>query len=74
MSPRETQAESLTKRLLAIKPVRSTMANYWNGATVQCDCGSENVEYVKDVDHDMGTCEVFKCQDCGKSIHNELPD
>ena len=50
------------------------MTKAWDGGTVKCDCGSTNVEYVKDSDHDGGTCEVFRCQDCHTRIHIELPD
>lgn len=50
------------------------MATCWDGATVKCDCGSLNVKYEDDRDHDGGTCEVFRCQDCRASIHIELPD
>jgi len=51
------------------------MANYWSGGKAVCDkCQSENVESLGDVDHDYGTCEVFKCSDCGNSWHDELPD
>lgn len=50
------------------------MTTCWSGATVKCDCGSLRVEYVKDVDHDDGSCEVFKCEDCGASFHIEMPD
>jgi len=49
-------------------------AHAWNGAAVKCDCGSTNVKYEKDVDHDGGSCEIFRCLDCRKRIHVELPD
>jgi hypothetical protein len=46
----------------------------WDGATVKCDCGSSDCEYVKDVDHDDGSCEVFQCLACNRHFHVELPD
>jgi hypothetical protein len=47
----------------------------WAGATVTCDwCKSTLVQYVKDVDHDDGSCEVFECLACNHRIHVELPD
>ena len=50
-------------------------AKTWTGATVTCDtCESQNCEYVKDVDHDGGSCEVYKCLDCQSRFHIELPD
>lgn len=47
----------------------------WNGAEVVCDkCGSKDVIYLTDEEHDGGDCEVFHCNSCGKSIHIEMPD
>lgn len=47
----------------------------WSGATVKCgDCGSEDVEYVRDEEHDGGDCEVFRCNSCNRTLHIELPD
>ena len=57
-----------------VEQIRRMVAHYWNGVKAVCECGSENTKYIKDVDHDDGTCEVIKCLDCGKSWHNELPD
>jgi hypothetical protein len=51
-------------------------ATCWTGAQVFCDddeCHGR-VDYVEDVDHDDGSCEVFKCRACGKRVHVELPD
>lgn len=55
-------------------PQESPPVHDWEGATVKCTCGSFDVKYIEDRDHDMGTCEVFKCQSCGKRIHIEMPD
>ena len=50
------------------------MTKCWSGAEVDCPkCGGE-VEYVKDMDHDFGTCEIFDCLVCGHRIHVEMPD
>jgi hypothetical protein len=46
----------------------------WGGYPARCDCGAENAAYVKDVDHDGGTCEVFRCRACGSLFHVEMPD
>ena len=54
-------------------------ANAWNGAEVihearnPSGCHGE-VEYLRDDDHDGGSCEVFRCLKCGASIHIEMPD
>jgi len=56
----DVEAENLTK--------------CWSGAAVKCDCGSHRVDYVKDVECGPGDCEVFRCQNCGASIHIALPD
>jgi hypothetical protein len=51
------------------------MTKAWDGATVKCEwCGSLLVEYVKDVEHDGGDCEVFECLACSRRMHVELPD
>jgi len=42
--------------------------------TPKCNrCGGP-MHYVKDVDHDEGTCEVYDCDVCGHRMHFELPD
>lgn len=47
----------------------------WNGADLKpCRCGSDDWESRDDVDHDDGSCEVFRCRSCGHSFHIELPD
>jgi len=47
----------------------------WDGRDVFCDeCRSANCEYEKDVEHDSGSCEVFRCKDCGRANHVTLPD
>ena len=49
------------------------MANSWSDAEVLCRCRSKT-EYLRDEDHDGGSCEIFKClAGCG-TIHVELPD
>lgn len=49
-------------------------ATAWNNVPVWCDrCGGAT-DYLKDVDHDDGVCEVFQCRACGARLHNELPD
>ena len=48
-------------------------ATNWENRQVWCDCGGATV-YWRDVEHDGGDCEVFKCLTCGKHIHVELPD
>ena len=52
----------------------NTPAKTWTGGLATCDCGATNAEYLKDRDHDGGTCEVFRCRNCGGSFHVELPD
>lgn len=47
----------------------------WTGKPAVCEhCDSMNCQYVKDVDHDDGSCEVFDCRACGRRFHVELPD
>ena len=51
----------------------------WDGATLICtnkNCKSsdENIKYIKDMDHDSGSCSVYKCTACNESFHIELPD
>ncbi|MDE2097992.1 MAG: hypothetical protein KGL39_12135 [Patescibacteria group bacterium] len=48
----------------------------WNGAELKpCkDCGADDWKQLDDIDHDDGTCEVFKCGGCQRTIHIELPD
>ena len=48
-------------------------ATNWENRQGWCDCGGATV-YWRDVEHDGGDCEVFKCLTCGKHIHVELPD
>lgn len=51
------------------------MTTIWNGAQLKpCKCGADDWEYVDDVDHDDGTCEVYRCRACKSTIHVELPD
>jgi hypothetical protein len=50
------------------------MAKAWNGCTIVCDCGSENIEYKEDENHSLEDYEVFQCIGCGKIIKIELPN
>jgi hypothetical protein len=50
------------------------MATAWNGCTVVCDCGSENLEPLPDENHHLEDYERFKCLDCGNIIKIELPN
>lgn len=52
------------------------MVKTWDGATLKpCkDCGKDDWEHLEDEDHDMGSCQVFRCKACKITIHVELPD
>lgn len=60
---------------VASAPSSKAPAKDWAGREVKCDhCGSILTEYIKDVEHDGGDCEVFECLACNHRIHVELPD
>lgn len=46
----------------------------WNGYTLICDCGSENIESQEDENHSMEDYAVYKCLDCGEKFKIELPN
>ncbi len=49
-------------------------AKCWTGVEIRCPkCGGDS-EYLRDQDHDGGTCEIFRCLKCQWIIHVELPD
>jgi hypothetical protein len=53
------------------------MTKDWALRDLTCTCGSTDIVYVEDHDHDAGTCQVFRCRACSRPIHShriELPD
>jgi hypothetical protein len=48
----------------------------WAGGEIKpCSkCGKDDWKSFDDIDHDGGTCALYKCQTCGRIIHIELPD
>ena len=52
------------------------MAKAWDGSELlPCkQCGEDAWEHLDDVDHDGGSCQVFRCSSCARTIHIELPD
>jgi hypothetical protein len=54
--------------------VEPPTATCWSGKPVRCDECNGPVDYLEDVEHDDGSCEVFRCRVCGKRVHVELPD
>jgi hypothetical protein len=54
----------------------SGLTKAWDGGELlPCKkCGVDDWESLEDRDHDGGSCEIFKCKNCGSTIHIELPD
>lgn len=54
------------------EPCRHTGAVRWKEDWSGIEAFS--ADYVRDVDHDDGTCAIYRCRLCGGEFHVELPD
>jgi hypothetical protein len=53
------------------------MTKDWAGRDLVCTCGSTDVVFVEEHEHDGAGCQVFSCRKCSLSIHShrvQLPD